>query len=62
MAKEKSVDDKVAMDALKEFARDNLTIGSTLREVIIAEDDNLSIEEFLGRIPPYLRLARRNDR
>lgn len=49
--------EKVAIRRLKEFAL-SLPHDHPLRDVLLAEDDELGVQIFLSRIPLWLRLAR----
>jgi len=42
---------------LKDFATKELPVNSTLREVLLSEPDEVEVNEFLARLPVYLRLA-----
>ena len=44
---------------LKQVASDNLPKDSPLREVLLVDNDQLQVNDFLSRIPLWLRLLRR---
>jgi len=46
---------------LKEWAKDSLPLSSTLRAVLLQEDDILGIEEFLIKSSTWTTLARLED-
>lgn len=48
----------VSIKILKEYARDRLPRDSPLREVLLAEEDHISVNEFLGKIKTWLVLVR----
>jgi len=41
---------------LKRFAGETFRVGSVLREVLLAEKDELSAEEFLAKLSIWLKL------
>ena len=41
---------------LKKFAAEKLRVGSVLREVLLAEEDKLPVEEFLAKQDVWLHL------
>jgi len=47
----------VRLDPLKQFAL-RLPQSSTLRSVLLAERDTLTVDEFLAKVDTWLRLAR----
>ena len=47
----------ISIKSLKEFAVKELPIGSPLREVLLSEPGELKVNEFLARLPVYLRLV-----
>lgn len=47
---------------LKNDLQKRLPAGSVFREVILAEPDRLSPQDFFGRIPVWLKLAKIEDR
>ena len=49
----------VDMTPLKEFAVSNLPPGSTARELILAENEEISVNEFLVKIAVWVGLVRR---
>ncbi|MEM3882627.1 MAG: hypothetical protein QXO23_04495 [Candidatus Methanomethyliaceae archaeon] len=44
---------------LKEFAASSLPQGSALRDIILADRDELGAEEFLAKVEVWARLLRR---
>lgn len=46
----------VDISRLKDFAENNLPIGTPLREVIICEKNTLNAKEFLDKLPIWLKL------
>lgn len=46
----------VSLKALKEFARKNLLVESVLRSVLLAEDDELSSQEYLAKLDTWLKV------
>ena len=61
-SQEKSVNNTVNMRRLKIFAKTKLSMNKALREVLLAEDDEITIEEFLVQIKLWLRLLERSRR
>ncbi len=49
----------VGMTPLKEFAASKLPPGSTARELILAENEEISVNEFLVKITVWVGLVRR---
>jgi hypothetical protein len=47
---------KVYLHRLKRWTRKNLPTGSTLREIILSENDEISPEEYLLKIEIWLKL------
>ena len=47
----------INIKSIKEFAVKELPVGSPLREVLISEPDIVEVNEFLARLPVYLRLV-----
>ena len=47
-----------SVKTLKEFARERLPRGSPLREVILAEDDVVPVNELVGKVKTWLTLLR----
>jgi len=45
---------------LKKFVRENLSKNSTLRDILLAEDDELEAYEFSAKVDVWLKLLR-ND-
>jgi hypothetical protein len=43
---------------LKNFAVKELPSGWVLREILLTENDDIEISQFLSRVPIYLRLSR----
>jgi hypothetical protein len=52
---------QVHMKLLKEFAIEKAPKGSALRDVLLAEADVLTAEEYLAKIPTWLVLAQRDS-
>ena len=50
----------VDMTPLKEFAVSKLPPGSTARELILAENEEISVNEFLVKIAVWVGLVRRD--
>jgi hypothetical protein len=50
---------RVRIRRLKEFASERLPGGSTLRDLILAEEDELAPEEFLAKMDLWLKMFRR---
>jgi len=46
----------VNLRALKVFVRERLPSGSPLREVILIEDNEIPVNEFVGKIKTWLTL------
>lgn len=55
-------DSVIDMRRLKVFAKTKLSMNKGLREVLLAEDDELPIDEFLVQIKLWLRLIERGRR
>ena len=51
-------DRNVNISKLKAFVEDSLPVSSTLRTIITNEDNELSIEIFLARLPIWLQLSK----
>jgi hypothetical protein len=49
---------RVNMNKLKEFAISNLPEGSRLREILLAEKDEVDPEEFIAKVGIWLKLLR----
>jgi len=47
----------INLKSLKEFAVRELPVGSPLREVLVSEPDEAEVNEFLARLPLYLKLV-----
>ena len=47
----------INIKSLKEFAVKELPVDSPLREVLISEPDIVEVNEFLAKLPIYLRLV-----
>ena len=45
------------IEGLKEWAKDSLPQGSTLRKLLLMENDRLDNEEFLAKCSTWLKLA-----
>jgi len=43
---------------LKEFAFNHLPKDSTLRDIILSEEDEISVSTFLARLPIWLKLLK----
>ncbi len=54
----KSSSHAVRMKPLKEWASRKLPAESHLRQLILGEDDEMEVDEFLGRLPAWDGLAR----
>jgi len=52
---------KLNLRRLKGFALERLPKGSALRDVILAEKDEIGIDEFLAKIDVWLKLLRRES-
>jgi len=50
---------RVRIRRLKEFASERLPGGSTLRDLILTEEDELAPEEFLAKMDLWLKMFRR---
>lgn len=48
----------VSIKILKEFARDRLPRDAPLKEVLLAEDDEIPANEFVGKTKTWLALLR----
>jgi len=48
----------IDISKLRNFAANELPLGSPLREVLVSEDSELDVKTFLARLPLYLRLSR----
>ena len=48
----------VSIRALKEFAQERLPKASPLRDVLLTEDDEISVHEFVGKAKTWLALLR----
>jgi hypothetical protein len=51
------VRNKIDLSDLKKFALERLPANCPLREVLLAEGDEVEISTFLARLPVYLRLS-----
>ena len=51
-----TVETKVSMIEIKKIAREKMPIDWPLREILLAEEDHLSTETFVARLPVYLKL------
>jgi hypothetical protein len=47
---------KVCLHRLKRWTRKNLPVGSTLRELILSEKEEISPKEYLIKIETWLKL------
>jgi hypothetical protein len=54
--------DKIDISRLKNFATNELRAGSVLREVLMTEESEISVNTFLTRLPLYLRLSRLEEK
>ncbi len=48
----------IKISVLKQFTLDTLPAGCTLREVLLADKDEMPVDEFLCKIPLWLALLR----
>ncbi len=48
----------IDISGLKSFAVERLPSDSPLREILVAQDNEMPVQTFLERLPIYLRLAR----
>ncbi len=48
----------IKTSVLKQFALDTLPAGCTLKEVLLADKDEMPVDEFLFKIPLWLVLLR----
>jgi hypothetical protein len=51
-------DNALDISKLKSFAIDNLPVGSPLREILLGENNEMTVDVFLARLPLYLRLSK----
>jgi len=49
---------EVDLCGLKRFAREKLPVGSSLREILLANDDKISVATFLAYVPIWLQLLK----
>lgn len=50
---------KIDIRRIRRFAQERLPIDSPLRDVLLAEKDELSIQDFLAKMDVWLKLLRR---
>ena len=48
----------VSMQSLKQFAQEKLP-DSALKEILMSEGDEISAQEFIAKLPIYLKLLKR---
>ena len=55
----KLIKKKVSLKPIKQFVERNFPHDSTFREVFLAEEDDIKIEEYIAKVPTWLRLAKK---
>jgi hypothetical protein len=51
----------ISIGQLKRFAAENFRVNSVLRELLLAEPDNMSPVEFVAKMQTWLFLLRRKE-
>lgn len=49
---------EVDLRGLKRFASESLPVDSVLRGILVGEDDKITADTFLARLPVWLRLSK----
>ena len=52
----------IDISPLKRFVETRLPLGSVTRSVIMGEPDTMSVEEFIARVPTWLRVLAHDTR
>jgi len=50
---------QVSIKPIKQFVERNFPLDSTFREIFLAEGDDIKIEEYIAKVPTWLRLAKK---